>query len=96
MSHMNIVKFHVKQDFVEEFLNIFKEATLSPGQISAKLVQIDDNKYCSMGLWDSKDSMDKAMPDMIGFLDTIRHMLEEISEELGVTDPASGPLIMEH
>ena len=96
MSHMNIVKFHVKQDSVEEFLNIFKEATLSPGQISAKLVQIDDNKFCSMGLWDSKDSMDKAMPDMIGFLDTIRHMLEEISEELGVTDPASGPLIMEH
>ena len=41
MSHMNIVKFHVKQDSVEEFLNIFKEATLSPGQISAKLVQID-------------------------------------------------------
>ena len=43
MSHMNIVKFHVKQDSVEEFLNIFKEATLSPGQISAKLVQIFKN-----------------------------------------------------
>ncbi len=96
MSHMNIVKFHVNPEFREDFLKTFEEANLNDGQISAKLVQIDDNKFCSMGLWDSKDSMDKAMPDMIGFLDTIRHMLDEISEELGVTDPASGPLIMEH
>ena len=35
-------------------------------------------------------AMDEAMDDMISFLDTIRHMLITISEELGVTDPASG------
>ena len=96
MSHMNIVKFLVKHVSVEEFLNIFKEATLSPGQISAKLVQIDQNKFCSIGLWDSKESMDNSMDEMISFLDTFRHMLEKISDELGVTDPASGPLVLEH
>jgi len=32
---------------------------------------------------------------MIEFLNAIRHMMEEISPELGVTDPVSGPVIFE-
>ena len=32
---------------------------------------------------------------MIAFLDTIRDILDEISDDLGVTDPASGPLIID-
>jgi hypothetical protein len=32
---------------------------------------------------------------MIAYLDTIRDMLEEISPELGVTDPVSGPIILD-
>ena len=40
--------------------------------------------------------MDEAMPKMIGFLDTIRHMLITINEEVGITDPASGPIVLEH
>jgi len=35
------------------------------------------------------------MDSMVGWLDTIRHMLEEITPELGVTDPVSGPVIWE-
>ena len=32
---------------------------------------------------------------MIAGLDGVRSLLEEISPELGVTDPVSGPVIME-
>jgi len=32
---------------------------------------------------------------MIAGLDSVRSLLEEISPELGVTDPVSGPVIME-
>ena len=32
---------------------------------------------------------------MIAGLDTVRPMLEEISPELGVTDPVAGPVILE-
>ena len=39
--------------------------------------------------------MDAEMESMIGWLDTVRDMLEEISPELGVTDPVSGPVIWE-
>ncbi len=35
-----------------------------------------------------------AMPKMTSFLDTMRHMLEEISPELGVTDAVSGPVVV--
>ena len=96
MLHMNIVKFHVNPDNIENFLDAFKNATLNQGQISGKLVQIAENKFCSIGLWESQSAMDEAMDDMISFLDTIRHMLIAISEELGVTDPASGPVLIEH
>ena len=36
------------------------------------------------------------MDGMVAWLDTIRPMLEVISEELGVTDPASGPVIIKN
>ena len=37
----------------------------------------------------------KARDKMIAGLNTVRPLLEEISPELGVTDPVSGPVIME-
>ena len=33
---------------------------------------------------------------MIAQLDKVRDKLEVLSEELGVTDPVSGPIIFEH
>ena len=46
---------------------------------------------------DKKDeqSIAKARDKMIAGLDTVRPLLEEISPELGVTDPMSGSVIME-
>jgi len=32
---------------------------------------------------------------MIEFLDSMRDLLEELSPELGVTDPVSGPIVAE-
>ena len=96
MPHMNIVKFHVDPDHIDGFLEASRNATLNQGQISGQLVQITENKFCSIGLWESKSAMDESMDDMISFLDTIRHMLIKISEDLGVTDPASGPVLIEH
>ena len=37
----------------------------------------------------------KARDKMIAGLDGVRSLLEEISPELGVTDPVSGPVILE-
>ena len=96
MPHMNIVKFHVKTELENDFFDAFQNESLHVGQVSGQLVQIAENKFCSIGLWESKDAMDEAMPKMISFLDTIRHMLITINEEVGITDPASGPIVLEH
>jgi hypothetical protein len=59
------------------------------------LIQTGEFTYCSVGEWDNQESLINARPAMIGFLDSVRHMLEEISPELGVTDPVSGPVVQE-
>ena len=47
------------------------------------------------GEWKSEEDIAKARPQMIEFLDSLRHTLEELSPELGVTDPYSGSVIIE-
>ena len=42
-----------------------------------------------------QDDIAKARPKMIAFLDTLRHTLEELSSDLGVTDPHSGTVVIE-
>ena len=48
-----------------------------------------------MGTWESEDSLVNARPAMISNLDKMREFLEEISPELGVTDPRSGKILLE-
>ena len=60
-----------------------------------RLIQAGEFTYCSVGEWDNQESLVNARLAMIGFLDSVRHMLDEISPELGVTDSVSGPVVME-
>ena len=48
-----------------------------------------------IGEWNSEVDIAKARPKMIEFLDKVRHTLEELSSELGVTAPHSGTVIVE-
>ena len=95
MKHMNVVRFKVKPDQLENYLKANDELALFSGQIEGRLVKTGDYSFCSTGLWESKEAMDSQMDNMISYLDTIRDFLEEISPELGVTDPVSGSLILE-
>ena len=60
-----------------------------------RLIQTGEFTYCSVGERDNLESLVNARPAMIGFLDSVRHMLDKTSPELGVTDPVSGPVVME-
>jgi len=95
----NVVRYEVKSEYVDDFLKVF--SGLPPmggyyeGILSQILINTSEQNYCGVGLWESEDAMVEAMPKMIAFLDTMRHMLEEISPELGVTDAVSGPVVVE-
>ena len=95
----NVVRYEVKSEYVDDFLKVFSD--LPPmgeyyeGLLNQILIKTGDQNYCGVGLWESEDAMVDAMPEMISFLDTVRHMLEEISPELGVTDAVSGPVVVD-
>ena len=94
MQFMNIVKFQVKPERIEDFLYATRTQPRWEGNIEMRLVQTGENKFCGCGLWESKEIMLASMDGMVAWLDTVRPMLEVISEELGVTDSASGPVVI--
>ena len=95
----NVVRYEVKSEYVDDFLKVFSD--LPPmggyyeGLLSQILIKTGEQNYCGVGLWESEDAVVEARPKMITFLDTLRHMLEEISPEMGVTDAVSGPVVIE-
>ena len=95
MKYINVVKFKVKPDCVKNYMEALNNQPSWKGNIEGKTIQTGDNTFCSYGLWESKDAMEVEMDSMVAWLDTVRDLLEEISPELGVTDPVSGPVIWE-
>ena len=94
-KHTNVVRFRVKSGKQFEFESIFSKAETWDGQLLHVLAKTDDQSYVAYALWESEEKMANARPQMIGLLDSTRHLLEELSPELGVTDPVSGTVVLE-
>ena len=98
-TFINVVRSKVKESKKDEYIKKLKEFFHSmkgtEGLISMKQIQTGTNNYCIIGEWKNEDAIAKARTKMIAGLDSVRLMLEEISPELGVTDPVSGPVIKE-
>jgi quinol monooxygenase YgiN len=94
-KHTNVVRFRVKSGKQAEFESLFNKADNWDGQLIHILARTDEESYVGYGLWESEERMKNAMPQMIALLDSARHLLEELSPELGVTDPVSGTVVFE-
>ena len=96
---MNVVRSKVKEgkkdEYIKKLKEFFNNMEGTEGLISLKQIQTGPNTYCVIGEWKNEDAIAKARPKMIAGLETVRPMLDEISPELGITDPVSGPVIME-
>ena len=96
---MNVVRSKVKEGMNDEYMkklqDFFNNMKGTDGLISMKQIQTGPNNMCIVGEWKDADSIAKARDKMIAGLDAVRPLLEEISPELGVTDPVSGSVIME-
>jgi len=96
MTAFNVVRFRVRPGFEEEFVARHRDIReLMPGMRQMALVKAGDSTYCFVGEWRSMDHIVAAREQMIGILDSFRHMLEELNPELGVTDPLSGEAVVE-
>ena len=91
----NVVRFKVKPVYVDDFLKHFSDLPSYEGKLSQILIKTGEQHYCGVGLWESENAVVEARPAMIASLGTVRHMLDEISPEMGVTDAVSGPVVVE-
>ena len=88
------VRFLVKNGEVDAFMNVAKEIP-NVGEIHGLFAQTGDRTFVATTIFESEQALIDARPKMIGNLDKLRKYLEEISPELGVTDPVSGPIFCE-
>jgi hypothetical protein len=96
MTAYNVVRFRVKSGREKEFEDANRNAKLEgAGFRKGALIKTGDRTYCLVAEWDSQDNIIAARPKMIGLLDTQRAMLEDLGGSLGVTDPVSGPVVVE-
>lgn len=95
MTAFNVVRMRVKPGFEEEFVARHRDiGELMPGMRQMSLVRTGDSSFCFVGEWRSMDNIVAAREQMIGVLDSLRHMLEDLGGELGVTDPISGEAVV--
>ena len=96
MAAFNAVRFRVKPGRDQEFLDAHKKAKHDwPGLRRVNMIKTADRCYCIIAEWTDMDALAKARPAMIATLDSIRSMLEDLGGGLGVTDPVSGPVVLE-
>jgi hypothetical protein len=90
----NVVRFQVKEGFDSDFIDAMDNGPEFLGQEYSFVVRTGTNEYIAVGIWQSEESLINARAEMIAFLDTIREMLIEMPET-GVTDPRSGPIVVD-
>ena len=95
MSAFNVVRFRVKPGNEQEFIEAHRR--MQPqlkGFLSGSLIRTGDNTFCMVGEWRNFQSIVNARPTMISMLDQVRGMLEDMGNNLGVTDPVSGESVL--
>ena len=96
MTAFSAVRFRVKVGQDQEFLDAHKTVVADwPGLLRADIVKTGEQSYCIIAEWPDVDALAKARPAMIATLNTFRHTLEDLGGGLGLTDPVSGPVVME-
>jgi hypothetical protein len=93
-SAFNVVRYLLKPGCEEEFLRLQRDAGEKiSGSIRFVLIKTGNESYCNIGEWPSKERLQQQMPALIRWLDTYRHLLQEVRVGEGLTDPVSGEVV---
>lgn len=96
MTAYNVVRFRTKPGRAQDFIDYHLSAELNaPGFRKGVLVKTGERDFCFIGEWNEFENMASARPAMIGILDGMRDLLEDLGGNLGVTDPVSGSVVAE-
>ena len=91
-NFMNVVRFKLKSDSVDKYFEVINKTNFK-GMTQRYIAKTGDYDYCFVGIWESAESIADQRPSMIAHLDEVRGFMEELSPELGVTDPVSGNIV---
>ena len=95
MKFSNVVRAKAKSGEFDHLMMLMKEPLGAQGLEQELIIKTGQDSLCYVGIWESEKHMIDARPLMISRLDMMRDKLDTLSEELGVTDPVSGPVIHE-
>ena len=96
MTAFNVVRFRVKPDRDQEFLNAHKKIESDwPGLVHVNIIKTGEHTYCIIAEWTDMESLAKARSNMIATLDSFRDTLDDLGSGLGVTDPVSGQVVLQ-
>jgi len=94
LKYATSVRFFVKGGDLDAFINEVK-ALPNCGEICSQWYKTGDLTIAVNSIFESEQALLDARPKMIENLNQLRCRLQEISPELGVTDPVSGPVFEE-
>ncbi|MDC0986019.1 hypothetical protein OAS67_01845 [Alphaproteobacteria bacterium] len=93
-KYVTSVRFLVKQGKLDEFLDGIR-SNPNRGETYSHTVKTGDLTFVWNAIFESEEALINSRSGMISNLDRLRDFLQEISPELGVTDPVSGPIVEE-
>ena len=91
-NFMNVVRFKLKSDCVDKYFELIGNTSFE-GMTQRYIAKTGNYDYCFVGIWKSAEAIAAQRPAMIAHLDEVRGCMEELSPELGVTDPVSGNIV---
>src|SRR5215469_12850610 len=95
MTAFNVVRFKVKPGSEQQFVDAQRqERPPFKGFLGGSLIKTGDQTFCFVGEWRNLQSIVNARPQMVGMLDKVRDLLEDLGSGLGVTDPVSGQTVV--
>ncbi len=95
MPAFNTVRFSVKPGREQQFLDAHKSiGDTWAGLVHANIIKTGDRSYCLIAEWQDMDACIKARTSMIATLNSFRDTLDDLGGGLGVTDPATGPVVL--
>ena len=92
LNFMNAVRFKLKKDYLDKYFEVINKTDFE-GMIQRYIDKTRDYVYCFVCIWKNSEAIASQRPKMITHLDEFRGFMEELSPELGGTDPVSGNII---
>ncbi len=89
---MNVVRFKLKSNCVDKYFEVMAKTSFE-GMTQRFIAKTGDYDFCFVGIWESAEAIAAQRPAMIAHLNEVRGFMEELSPELGVTDPVSGDIV---